>query len=133
MHELNSMFDDEGPSRISVYPWNGQFNNGRTSLQNEVVQNQLLLRKPSMVFANWYCKIIMWPIIRFRQPEASVGPINNIHNFDCRKNSLVLDPKNPLDEGITRWRCFKTSGRWWIAIFHIFISKWNYQVFVQPH
>ena len=40
----------------------------------KVVQNQLLFRKPLMLCANWYCKIVMRPIVRLRQPKALVGP-----------------------------------------------------------
>ena len=40
----------------------------------KVVQNQLLFRKPLMLCTNWYCKIVMWPIVRLRQPYSLVGP-----------------------------------------------------------
>ena len=33
--ELNSIFGDETPSRTSVYWWSGEFNWGRSSLQDE--------------------------------------------------------------------------------------------------
>ena len=33
--ELNLIFSDEAPSRISVYLWYGEFNRGRSSLQDE--------------------------------------------------------------------------------------------------
>ena len=33
--ELNSIFGDEALSRTSVYRWYGEFNRGRSSLQNE--------------------------------------------------------------------------------------------------
>ena len=33
--ELNSIFADEAPSRTSVYRWYGEFNQGRSSLQDE--------------------------------------------------------------------------------------------------
>ena len=33
--ELNSIFGDETPSRTSVYRWYGEFNRGRSSLQDE--------------------------------------------------------------------------------------------------
>ena len=33
--ELNSIFDDEAPSRTSVYRWYGEFNRGRSLLQDE--------------------------------------------------------------------------------------------------
>ena len=33
----------------------------------KAVQNQLLFPKPLMLCANWYCKIVMWPIMRLRQ------------------------------------------------------------------
>ena len=33
--EFNSIFNDEAPSRISVYRWYGEFNRGRSSLENE--------------------------------------------------------------------------------------------------
>ena len=33
--ELNSIFGVEAPSRISVYRWYGEFNRGRSSLQDE--------------------------------------------------------------------------------------------------
>ena len=33
--ELNSIFGDEAPSRTSVYRWYGEFNRGRSSLQDE--------------------------------------------------------------------------------------------------
>ena len=26
------------------------------------------------MYANWYCKIVMWPIMRLRQPQTLVGP-----------------------------------------------------------
>ena len=32
---LKSIFGDEAPSRTSVYRWYGEFNLGRTSLQDE--------------------------------------------------------------------------------------------------
>ena len=35
INELNSIFDDEAPSRSSVYRWYGEFNRGRNSLQDE--------------------------------------------------------------------------------------------------
>ena len=34
----------------------------------KVVQNQFLFRKPLMMYANCYCKIVMWAIMRLRQP-----------------------------------------------------------------
>ena len=34
--KLNSIFDDESPSRTSVYRWYGEFNRGRSSLQEEL-------------------------------------------------------------------------------------------------
>ena len=33
--ELNSIFGNEAPSRTSVYGWYGEFNRGRSSLQDE--------------------------------------------------------------------------------------------------
>ena len=33
--ELNSIFGDEAPSSTSVYRWYGEFNRGRSSLQDE--------------------------------------------------------------------------------------------------
>ena len=33
--ELNSIFGDEAPSKASVYRWYGEFNQGRSSLQDE--------------------------------------------------------------------------------------------------
>ena len=41
--ELNSIFGDEAPSRTSVYRWYGEFNRGRSSLQDE-------FRRPKSVF-----------------------------------------------------------------------------------
>ena len=35
MDELNPIFADEAPSRTSVYRWYGEFNRGRSSLQDE--------------------------------------------------------------------------------------------------
>ena len=35
IEEVNSIFDDEAPSRTSVYGWCGEFNRGRSSLQDE--------------------------------------------------------------------------------------------------
>ena len=34
----------------------------------KVVQNQLLFPKPLMLCANWHWKIVMWSIVRLRQP-----------------------------------------------------------------
>ena len=67
--ELNSIFSNEAPSRTSVYRWYVEFNQGLSS-----VQNQLLFRKLLILCANWYCKIAMWPLIRLRQSYALVGP-----------------------------------------------------------
>ena len=39
--ELNSIFGDEAPSRTSVYRWYGEFNRGRSSLQDEFREGQL--------------------------------------------------------------------------------------------
>ena len=39
--ELNSIFGDEAPSRISVYRWYGIFNRGRSSLQDEFREGRL--------------------------------------------------------------------------------------------
>ena len=53
--ELNSIFDNEAPSRTSVYRWYSEFNRGCSSLQDnfvKVVQNPLLFQKPSMLCAN---------------------------------------------------------------------------------
>ena len=33
--ELNSIFDNEAPSRTSDYRWYGEFNQGRSTLQSE--------------------------------------------------------------------------------------------------
>ena len=33
--KLNSFFGDEAPSRTSVYRWHGEFNRGRSSLQDQ--------------------------------------------------------------------------------------------------
>ena len=38
--ELNSIFGDEAPSRTSVYRWYGEFNRGRSSLQDEFVEGR---------------------------------------------------------------------------------------------
>ena len=56
--EVNSIFEDEAPSRTSVYVVVHSKKNFV-----KVVQNQLLFRKPLMLCANWYCKIVMWPIV----------------------------------------------------------------------
>ena len=40
----------------------------------KIVRNQLLFRNALMLCANWYYKIIMWPIVRLRRSEALVGP-----------------------------------------------------------
>ena len=53
--ELNSIFGDETPLRTRVYRWYVEINRGRSSLQDKfrkVVQNQLLFRKPLMLYAN---------------------------------------------------------------------------------
>ena len=55
IHELNSIFSDEAPSRTSVYRWYSEFNRGRSSLQDEFREgrpNQLLFGKPLMLCAN---------------------------------------------------------------------------------
>ena len=36
IHELNSIFGDEVSSRTSVYRWYGEFNRGRSLLQDDV-------------------------------------------------------------------------------------------------
>ena len=46
MHRLNSIFDDEAPSRTSVYRWYFEFNRGRSSLKNEFREG----RPKSVVF-----------------------------------------------------------------------------------
>ena len=39
--ELNSIFGNEAPSRTSIYPWYGEFNRGRSSLQDEFREGRL--------------------------------------------------------------------------------------------
>ena len=39
--ELNSIFGDGAPSRTSVYRWYGEFNPGRSSLQDEFLESDL--------------------------------------------------------------------------------------------
>ena len=39
--ELNSVFGDEAPSKTSVYRWHGEFNRGRSSLQDEFRKGRL--------------------------------------------------------------------------------------------
>ena len=38
--ELNSIFEDEAPSSTSIYRWYGEFNRGRSSLQDEFRQGR---------------------------------------------------------------------------------------------
>ena len=38
---LNSIFDDEAPSRNSIYRWYGEFNRDRSSLQDEFREGRL--------------------------------------------------------------------------------------------
>ena len=38
--ELNLIFGDEAPSRTSIYPWYGEFNRGRSSLQDEFCEGR---------------------------------------------------------------------------------------------
>ena len=55
INELNSIFGVETPPRASVYRWYEEFKRGCSSLQHKfckVVQNQLLFRKPLMLYAN---------------------------------------------------------------------------------
>ena len=40
INELNSIFGDEAPSKISVYRWYCEFNQGRSLLQDEFQINQ---------------------------------------------------------------------------------------------
>ena len=38
IEELNSIFGDEASSRTSIYRWYGEFNRGRSSLQDEFLE-----------------------------------------------------------------------------------------------
>ena len=67
--KLNSIFSDEAPSVFI----DGILNSTEVVVHSKtnfvkVVQNHLLFRKPLMLWANGYCKIVMWPIVRLRQP-----------------------------------------------------------------
>ena len=71
--ERNSIFGDEAPSRTRPVFIDGMVNSTEVVVHSttnfeKVVQNQLLFRKPLMMCGNWYSKIVMWGIVRLRQP-----------------------------------------------------------------
>ena len=65
--DLNSIFEDEAQSRTSVYRWYGEFNRGRSSLQDE---------------------------FREDRPKSVIVPETIVWTFDCQKNLFALDPHN---------------------------------------
>ena len=110
--EVNSIFEDEAPSRTSVYVVVHSKKNFV-----KVVQNQLLFRKPLMLCANWYCKIVMWPIV------ATLGicgtSIHSIlHKFVNRLKKCLfrlVERNAPKIQS----PCFETFlwhlARWWLV------------------
>lgn len=76
--ELNNSKSIQAPSSTSVYWWYDEFNRSRSSLHHifpENSQKQFLFRKPLMLCANCYCKIVM----------------------SCQKNLFALDPTQFVD------------------------------------
>ena len=87
--ELNSIFRDEAPSSTNVYRWYGEFKRDGSSLQDDFRESRL-----KSVTANQYWKIVMWPIVRLRQPWELVGPayIQYCVNIWLWKNLFALNP-----------------------------------------
>ena len=56
----------------------------------KVIQNELLFRKPLMLCANWYCKIVIWLIVRLGQRKVLVGPAWTIKNWFKLKHKLYF-------------------------------------------
>ena len=70
--ELNSIFGNEKLHQGPVFI-NGMVNSTEVIVYSKmnfvkVVQNQLLFRQPLVLCANWYCKIVISPIVRLWQP-----------------------------------------------------------------
>lgn len=73
MHEW-TIFSDEAPS--GLYRWYSGFNRGRSSLHFvRVVQIELFLREPLMLWANSYCKIVMWLKVRWTPLDELGGSV----------------------------------------------------------
>ena len=88
--ELNSIFGDEAPLRSTEVVAHSKTNFVK------VVQDQLLFRKPLTLCANWYCKIVMWPIVRLTTlgiSETSIHLILHEHLFALDPTQFVNGSK----------------------------------------
>ena len=96
--ELNSIFGDEAPSRISVYRWYGEFNRGRSSLQDEFREG-----RPKSVVVPETIDAVRQLILQdrhvtYREIETTLGisgtSIHSIlhEHLTVKKNLFALDP-----------------------------------------
>ena len=71
--ELNSIFGDETPSRTSVYRWYGEFNWGRSLLQDEFREGRLKsIVVPETIDA--VCQLILQDLhVTYREIETTLG------------------------------------------------------------
>ena len=110
--ELNSIFGDEAPSRTSSTEVVVHF---KTYIV-KVVQNQLLFRKPLTLSANWYCKIVMWPIMRL------IGIIQYCMNIWLSKKFVRFGSHTICQLGIFSEAIKRFSM---INIFVFVLQSWN--------
>ena len=93
--EINSIFGDEAASRTSVYRWYGEFNRGRSSLQDEFRKG----RPKSVIVPDAVRQLILQDRhVTYREIEITLGisgiqrTFNIAWTFDCQKNLFALDP-----------------------------------------
>ena len=96
--EVNPIFDDEDPSRTSVYRRYGEFNRSRSLLQDEFRE-----RRPKSVVVPKFIDAVRQLILQdrhvtCREIETTLGISGTIHTFNiaqtfnCQKNLFALDP-----------------------------------------
>ena len=97
--ELNSIFGDEAPSRTSVYQWYGEFNRGRSSLQDEFREGPKTVVVPETIDA-------VRQMISYREIVTTLG-ISGTSKHSI--NFFALDPTQFVN--LTKKRSFRLVER----------------------
>ena len=90
--ELNSIFSDEAPSRTSVYRWYGEFNQSRSSLQDEFREG-----RPKSVVVPETIDAVRQLILQdchviYREIEAHLGISGTSIYSILNVENIALDP-----------------------------------------
>ena len=105
INELNSTFGDEAPSRTSVDRWYGEFNRGRSSLQDEFRES----RPKSVVVVETIDAVCQLTHVTNSEMETTLGiSLTSIH--------LILHEHLIINKICSRWIPHNSSIKNTIAV-----------------